>query len=419
MVREERVTSEYRSWFAVALWIVILLLTVPLARTLQGHVRSILGDTSFGYMVISIVSISSIYLIFRLNHTVEKLEPTRVIWILLCAIFLIAYTVSLWGNPIEAVHFVQYGILAGLLFIALSWRYSNKLIYIAIILATTIVGILDESLQWLIPNRVWGLSDIAVNTLASIIICIAIAKGIRPKLVTQSTDQKSTQLIFRLSITCISLLLLSFSNTPDTIAWYSERVSPLLFLSKNSHIMAEYGYRYNDETIGLFRSRFSPEELRKVDVERAIEAAGKLDTSPLLEDYKEFITRYSPITDPFLHELRVHLNRRDFYLKTAQQTQRYSDQEQRRRFRIAYFENKIVEKYFSNTLERSSFQLNQTDNELMSEKLIDRSYYNSPVSESLITLLSKRQLLILLALFLFGLIVLNFKFMSSTPTRLY
>ena len=183
--------------------------------------------------------------------------------------------------------------------------------------------------------------------------------------------------------------------------------------------MAEYGYRYNDESIGLFRSRFSPEELRKVEVERAIEAAGKLDTSPLLEDYKEFITRYSPITDPFLHELRVHLNRRDFYLKTAQQTQRYSDQEQRRRFRIAYFENKIVEKYFSNTLERSSFQLNQTDNELMSEKLIDRSYYNSPVSESLITLLSKRQLLILLALFLFGLIVLNFKFMSSTPTRLY
>ncbi len=409
MSRKKIIATELRCWIVVALWVIILLLTIPLARRLTDYTRDILGDNAFGYIVIAIIIISTLFLLVRLKHTTTELKPKNIVWIVSCAVFLVAYTFSLWSNPIEAIHFIQYGVLAVLLFNALSWRHPNMLIYIAVVLATASVGIIDETLQWLMPNRVWGLDDIGINVMAAIVICIAIAKGIEPKVINYSINNHSIQLVLWLAIFCLSLLILSFANTPDSINWYSKKISPLSFLSHNGHIMSEYGYRYEDEEIGLFRSRFNPNELREHDKSYAKDAARKLDEAPLLGDYKEFITRYSPMTDPFLHELRVHLNRRDYYLKTGKQTKRYSPVEQQRRLRIAYFENKIVEKYFSSTLEESSFTLHQRDKLLIKNSVNSDSYYDSPVSQSLITVLSKKQLLTLLIVSLLGLLILRVK----------
>ncbi|MBL4851838.1 MAG: VanZ family protein [Gammaproteobacteria bacterium] len=409
MSRKKIIATEFRCWLVVALWIVILFLTIPLARTLQGYIRSAFGDHAFGYIVITIIVISTLLLFVRIKHTTIKLKPKNIIWILLCAAFLVAYTLSLWSNPVEAIHFIQYGVLAIFLFHALSWRHPNTLIYIAIVLAAASVGIIDETLQWLMPNRVWGLDDIGINIMAAIVVCVAIAKGIQPKVINRPINSHSVQLVLWLAIFCLSLLIFSFANTPDTINWYSKKISPLSFLSHNGHIMSEYGYRYKDEEIGLFRSRFSPNELKQHDRKYAVDAAQKLDAAPFLDDYKEFITRYSPMTNSFLHELRVHLNRRDYYLKTGKQTKRYSSVEQQRRLKIAYFENKIVEKYFPSTLKKSSFTLNQKDSLLMKNSINSASYYESPVSQSLITVLSKKQLLSLLIVTLLGLLVLRVK----------
>ncbi len=396
MARPSILATEFRSWLAVALWIIILLLTIPFARTFQAIVRNTLGDNSFGYFVVAVVVISVLYLILKLRSAAMALPAVNIGWLLLCAAFIIAYTFRLWGNPVEAVHFVQYGLLAALLFNAFLWRHKNYLVYVAVVLAAAAVGVIDEFLQWLTPGRVWGLSDITINSLAALVVCVAIAKGIRPQSINQIPNRASKRLVVRLALTCLLLLLISFANTPDVIKAYSAKIAPLTFLAENGHLMSEYGYRYEDKEIGVFRSRFSSDSLQLQDKERAFDAAQKLDAAPSLSDYGEFIRRYSPMTDPFLHELRVHLNRRDYYLKTGLQAARYAHAERQRRLQIAFFENRIVEKYFSNTLAQSSFGL-EHDMQVLLEASVDKGQrYESPVSENLITFLSKPQLLLLL-----------------------
>lgn len=407
--RKKIIAKEYQAWLIVALWVVVLFLTVPIARTLQSHIRSALGDTSFGYIVIAIATISALYLIFYLYRQYSKPQIAQIVWIVICASLIILYTIKLWANPIEAFHFVQYGILAGLLFYALSWQHSNVLIYPLVILATSIVGIADEGLQWLIPNRVWGLSDIGINCMAGAIVALAIAMGIRPSSICKEVSKKSIQLVITLSFVTGLLLLLSLMNTPNKIGWYSEKIQVLSFLSDNGHIMAEYGYRYNDEDIGLFRSRFSADQLQQVDISRAEDAALKLDSAPLLSDYGDFIKRYSPITDPFLHELRVHLNRRDYYFKTAQEVEKRTVEERQRRWQIAYYENAIVEKYFPETLSASSFQLSQKERKLIRDNVKLREPYESPVSSALITGISQTQLFYLLVILMLVLLIGRYK----------
>lgn len=413
MSRPAFLVTETRSWLAVFVWTIILFLTIPLARSLQEVIRGFFGKTSFGYLVIAVVIAVTAFIIYRLKGHIS-FRSSNLWWLLVCAGVLIAYTIRLWDNPVEAVHFIQYGVLAALLFMAFAWRHKNFLIYPAVILATVIVGTIDEGIQWLIPKRVWGLSDIGINSLAAIIVCVAIAMCIRPKGFQQGINRFSIRLVLNLGIVCTLIMTLCLANTPNAIKWYGERIPALNYLAEDGHIMAEYGFLYKDEEIGIFRSRYSVDDLPKVDNQRALDAAEKLDAAPKLEDYGDFIRKYSPITDPFLHELRVHLNRRDYYLKTGQQQERYSSEERQRRLVIAWYENRIVEKYFPESLAQSSFTLSAQEREVARLGDTLSGQYESPVSIALITIISKKVLLAVLIIILLSLVYARIMIMPDS-----
>lgn len=381
------------------LWAIILFATIPFARTIQEPITQALGRSAFGYIVITVIVLVVFAAVFQLRHQ-WYLRKANVLWIVACGAVLVAYTIRLWRNPVEAIHFIQYGVMAGLFFYAFSWRHHNKLIYIAVVLATAIVGVVDEAIQWLTPKRVWGLSDITVNTLAAIVIAIGIAKGFQPTAVNSPMDRASLSLVVRLMMALLFLLILSFANTPAAIQGYSQKFPVLSFLEQGSHVMVEFGYAYRDDETGLFRSRFSPQEIRAQDRRRAVDAAAKLDAAPDFADYLEFIQRYSPFSDPFLHEMRVHLNRRDHYLWLLRQEHRGSGAERRQYLTNAWFENRIVEKYFSETLAKSSFLLPAATVEWLGEQVDTDVYHESTVSKHLITRFNRTQLLLLLTLML-------------------
>ena len=66
---------------------------------------------------------------------------------------------------------------------------------------------------------------------------------------------------------------LSFANTPERVDWYASRIPWLSHLQSTQNIMIDYGHRYDDQDIGVFKSRFSPEELDKYAKERGLEVA--------------------------------------------------------------------------------------------------------------------------------------------------
>ncbi len=67
------------------------------------------------------------------------------------------------GSPEEAVHYLQYGMLSLLLYRAFTHRVRDYSIYAAVIIAGTMVGMVDETVQWLTPGRHFGVRDIWLN----------------------------------------------------------------------------------------------------------------------------------------------------------------------------------------------------------------------------------------------------------------
>jgi hypothetical protein len=154
--------------------------------------------------------------------------------------------------------------------------------------------------------------------------------------------------------------------------------------------MTEYGHKIEDPEIGIFYSRFSPEQLRQEDEKRAPEAAQILAIAGDRKDYASFLVRYSPITDPFMHELRVHLFRRDRYLEDALDPKHAKDAV--KYFNIAYRENQILERWFGNSLRASDREWDIGRREAAAARLQPEPY-QSPVSQNLITKFSQPQAL--------------------------
>jgi hypothetical protein len=179
--------------------------------------------------------------------------------------------------------------------------------------------------------------------------------------------------------------------------------------------MLEYGVLYEDPEIGVFLSRLSPEELEASDRDRAVESATILDRFRSREDYSTFLRIYSPVSDPFLHEARVHLFRRDRHYESSSEFLEQPE-EYKRRLTIAFRENQILEKYFSRTLNGSAYVWGPEERSLSSH--LDRDkVYNSMVSRELVTRFSELQVALIIAGFIFGLAGLHYSLGRSPQEK--
>jgi hypothetical protein len=206
----------------------------------------------------------------------------------------------------------------------------------------------------------------------------------------------------------VVLLAFSLLNTPDLINWYADRIPYLEFLKTNESVMTEFGYLYIDPDIGRFRSRLSPSELRQSDRTRAKEAAEILDRYRSRDEYKEFLKIYTPVSDPFVHEARVHLFNRDMNFLRASRYYRENQEAYSKRFTEAFRENQIMEKFFRNTLHHSAYVWSEEKLALAKKHLMHDKEYVSWVSRKLITGVSEGQLASFLILLIIGLALLHF-----------
>jgi hypothetical protein len=194
-----------------------------------------------------------------------------------------------------------------------------------------------------------------------------------------------------LTIAAAAVLGSSLLMTPPRIVWISERIGFLEFLKHNDSVMLEYGYLYEDSEAGVFRSRFTPHELKQVEQTRAVEAAKILNKFQDEKLYPLFLSFYTPLTDPFVHEARVHLFRRDRCFDKALKFKDYP-----KVYAIfltfALRENLIMEKYFYNTLKKSNYIWTEEQSLLARKHFLQYKFDDSLVSSDLITRVSEQQI---------------------------
>ena len=390
------------SWIWVLLYSIIIFLSVPAGNTIQKFISDNFGIKAFIYIVLFVIAVSFISLIYFFLFRLKINAPSNYTWICIIAAIYIYFTLKL-PNPVETVHFLEYGFLSYLLFKALSHKIKDKSIYFTASLFALIVGTFDEILQWIVPKRMWDFQDIWLNGLSGGLFQILLWKGIKPKFINEKINAHSIKILTAALAGSILILGLCASNTPQRVISYTTKMPFLSFL-QNEEPMSEYGYEYRDPAIGVFYSRLSPKKLQNIDKTRGEEYAEILNGS-VNKDYEQFLKEYNPISNPFLHELRIHVFRRNRYFKKAKIS---SNSHTKKDFYfIAYKENLILKKYFTQTIQNSVYQWDANIIKELRESIDEEQFYESPVSNNLFTAFSEKSIWIAIFALIILLLMIN------------
>ncbi|MCU0822812.1 MAG: VanZ family protein, partial [Spirochaetes bacterium] len=118
---------------------------------------------------LSIFIIADIFLILRY-------AGFSIINVVCVSFFFTAYfsIVQVYKVPAEKIHFIEYGLLAFLLFRALKLNVPDKLNYPLSFLIIIMIGWGDEAIQLVVPDRYYDLRDVFLNGLSGGLILLLI-----------------------------------------------------------------------------------------------------------------------------------------------------------------------------------------------------------------------------------------------------
>lgn len=125
-----------KKWLIVIAYTVLILATLPWARQIWNFV----GDRNGSFIIIGLYTASII-----------RIRDIRLIGLLAVIAIAIFKLIPL---PVERIHFIEYGVLGWLSY----WAFGRK----AFVYVITI-GIIDELIQGVLPNRFFDMRDILMN----------------------------------------------------------------------------------------------------------------------------------------------------------------------------------------------------------------------------------------------------------------
>jgi hypothetical protein len=148
---------------------VALVLAAPYVGVVRSQIRTAFPG-QFSTIINGIVAAALLTAIAWAVTRIRSNRPVRYATIALAFIIGIAYARATASpdpavRSVEYFHFVEYGLIAVLYYRA--WRTRLDLSAVVLpVLATFVVGIADEAVQWFIPARVGELRDVWLNGVA-------------------------------------------------------------------------------------------------------------------------------------------------------------------------------------------------------------------------------------------------------------
>lgn len=375
-------------WLAVVVWIALIYTTIPFVRALQTWFTARWDKQLIGYAVVAVLVVAAVTVLLALRRLSSRPSLATAAWLVVVAAVYAWWAISLFGVPEESVHLLEYGVLGVLLYRALRPRIPDATVYLVAALIGLLVGTVDEIIQWITPLRYFDFRDVFLNTGSCALALVAVWKieGASPLPVTSRSWQRAV----RWTIAVVALFTLVLSTTPTRVQRWAVRFPGVPFLRSPDNAMAEYGYRHVVPEIGQFKSRLTIEELRAEDSARAGEVAEILGRYPDTK-YGRFLKKYPPSSDPFAHEVRVHIFSRDRHLRERSQHIEGS-RDSRHHASVALRQHQILERFFGNTLHNSVYDLPEATIQDLELQQLPAFLWASRTSRHLITWISERAL---------------------------
>ncbi len=162
---------EKRLWIWTLVVVATIYSTLGLARTLVGVLRD--RDLLDGFFVLGLLLIGAAILTQGLKTRPGGAEICVALGV--AAIYLLVF--ARIASAEERTHLIEYGVVAIFIYEALIERASQgrsvPVPALLAFLATVLVGLLDESIQAFLPNRVYDIRDVGFNVLAALMAIAA------------------------------------------------------------------------------------------------------------------------------------------------------------------------------------------------------------------------------------------------------
>jgi hypothetical protein len=300
-----------RGWLLAA---IIMSVAVVSLAPMVGQMTAVLRDLAqehYALTLVLIVAVSALATIGGAAYVIRERRVERYSWIVASVGVAVSYgfatrTGIADADAAERFHFIQYGLIAFLFYKA--WRPAGDGVTImAPLLATVLVGTVDEWFQWFVPARVGEAKDVVLN-LFSGAAGVLFALGVDP------------------------LRRVSLATSPASRRHLSWLVAATVAVFAAFFHSVHLGHEIADRDAGVFRSRYSAAALREVSESRSAQWQRR---PPLTW------SRYSR-EDQYLTEGIAHVRRRN---------QRWDEGN----VLAARHENLILEKYYSPVLDTPSY----------------------------------------------------------------
>jgi hypothetical protein len=122
-------------------------------------------DSVLSYMNLAFVPVGLALLLFII-FSLPREWGVYVSFTLIC--LGVAFSLQILTIPAKRFHFFQYAPLTVLVFDALRFTIRGRFLYIWTLALVALIGLGDETLQWMLPNRYFGIVDLVVNTAAGL-----------------------------------------------------------------------------------------------------------------------------------------------------------------------------------------------------------------------------------------------------------
>ena len=165
-------SSEWKAWAAVVAYTVLLYGTLTVLYDLYSAVYGRLGEIEMSQLINRGFFVAGLALLGFIVLGLPRNVRSYLVFGLIC--LTVAACLQVITTPAKRLHLFQYGPLTLLVFDAVRFRAATRFRYIWTIVIVSVIGLGDETLQWILPNRYFGIPDLLTNAAAGVLTLVFI-----------------------------------------------------------------------------------------------------------------------------------------------------------------------------------------------------------------------------------------------------
>ena len=155
--------TKYRFWVLIIIYVLFIYVSLPFFPDLIRVLRNLISKELLNLLSLALsISFFLLLSVWIYNKKYKAKQFLLIISPLLLLTYL-SLSLDVW---VERIHFIEYAVLGLLISRAVDARTLSRIIYTGSLI--TLIGAVDEIIQWFLPNRVGDMRDVFMNSVGGL-----------------------------------------------------------------------------------------------------------------------------------------------------------------------------------------------------------------------------------------------------------